>query len=579
MDRIFYKSSIVDEPKKVPVYIFDTSFLPSPEIINYDEFILTLMKLLPNEPYTLIMFGGGLNKISWIWGLKFIKKFLIDDANLNNLNKILMVHESWFIKTLTSILNNYNLTKKNLSFLNKMIENFTMDNNMNLEKFGSFDNGLVINCKDLFELNQYFDITKLKISLNVYKHDYSLNNCDNLKDFKNLNFNINKFNPVKVNEIFKYHFYQIFDIIYIFGDKVELIFHKPGNKISSEIFVSCIKRDQLLWINDWDLYCIATSFKKLVVELPVLLPIKSIHLPVTDKSLIKNFREILKSLNKDLSLVLVKIFELFNKLISNPKTKLTSQILAKNFVSVLTHETFLKSNEPNLIIGINFIKKVIDTWDQLDITSKDHLKWINNENEIVHENENDNPFYETSDKENKENFPIETSNNYIDYDLVEESPKKALHKNDVILNSHDYSPKKTSPMKTSPVKSVPHLPSITNFQTVNSPVLQPIRSHPKLNTNVSPLKPSTKLSPTENSPTKLLFTKSSPKPSPTKISVQYPPQKYSFEHKRSDSRKESNINVTQQNTNFKPVIRGIKVGELAKLYEERAQGLELLRSL
>ena len=74
MDRIFYKSDLRDPTTNYPIYIFDTSYLPSPDIINYNEFLITLMSYLPIKPYVLIMFSCGLNKISWIWGIKFIQK-------------------------------------------------------------------------------------------------------------------------------------------------------------------------------------------------------------------------------------------------------------------------------------------------------------------------------------------------------------------------------------------------------------------------------------------------------------------------------------------------------------------------
>lgn len=74
MDRIFYKSDLRDPTTNYPIYIFDTSYLPSPDIINYNEFLITLMSYLPIKPYVLIMFSCGLNKISWIWGHKLYKK-------------------------------------------------------------------------------------------------------------------------------------------------------------------------------------------------------------------------------------------------------------------------------------------------------------------------------------------------------------------------------------------------------------------------------------------------------------------------------------------------------------------------
>ena len=54
------------------------------------------------------------------------------------------------------------------------------------------------------------------------------------------------------------------------GNKVELILYKPGNKFKCDILYQCILRNQLIWINDWDLYSIATVFKRILLELPFL---------------------------------------------------------------------------------------------------------------------------------------------------------------------------------------------------------------------------------------------------------------------------------------------------------------------
>ena len=64
------------------------------------------------------------------------------------------------------------------------------------------------------------------------------------------------------------------------------------------------------------------------------------------------------------------------------------------------------------------------------------------------------------------------------------------------------------------------------------------------------------------------------------IGLQFPPQKYKFS---ANARKEiDSTPAFLQDTEVvvkKPVIRGRKVGELAKLFEERSQALELLKGM
>lgn len=541
MDRIFYRTEAYDHGR--PVYIFDTSFLPSPDIINYDELIITLMSLAPKENYSLIMFCSGLNRISWIWGVKFLKKFLIDETNLHNIHRIISVHEGWFIKSLTSILKNYHLTKQNFNILNKLLENFKLDGIQSIHGFGDSN---IINCNSLSQLNQLFDITKLKISLNIYKVDYQLNNPPI------------PISPDMNNEVINYHIYQIFNILNTNGDKIELLFHKPGSKIGSEILLDCIKRDQLIFVNDWNLHCIATTFKKLLSELPVtFIPINLIHLPLSDDTIEANFMELIHNLSSDNSIILINLFNLLEMLINNGQvTKLNSKILSKIFINCLSHQVYLKTNEPNLIIVNNFIKKIIENWASFD----NSMKAIDM-SEIFNSTYTEENSYIDYDLTIDSDFDDETCHSeQVQHDLqtyeyeqdISLSPKKVLTSNNNVLNSMK------SINSISSMNSVSSIDSISTL-TPQSPMKSPMKS---------PIKPPKSLEPPQSS----------------NISVQFPPQKYKFSSTRNlrEVKVDNQLSRAQSTTSLnykKPVIRGIKVSELARLYEERAQGLELLKSL
>lgn len=564
MDRIFYNTGVYDVPKGVPIYIFDTSFLPSPEIINYDEFIPTLMSLLPRDPYTLIMFSSGLNKISWTWGIKFLKKFLVDENNLNNIHKILSVHDGWFVKSLTSILSNYNLTKKNINVLNRLLESFDLSDKK--EEFNL--DSKIINCDNLAQLNDFIDITKLKISLNVYKHDYHLESTSPLinikaidfKQFNSMNFIMHKQDDFDsddsfistesshetetgMSDGFKFHFYQIFNIIFNYGDKVELLFHKPGNKVNSEIFYNCIKRNQILWINDWDLHCIATCFRKLINELPgPLIKTELIELPIREQTLSHSLHKVLSSLIKDFQILLIQLFNVFNKLVkNNSQTKLTPTILAKNFVICLSHEVYLKANESNLIIVNNFIKKLIENWDHINHPYKSlTIDQILSGKDIENSHDDSYSHFDLTYEDVNDNNTTNTPDSDLEsMSILSDSPKKnILGANSNIVNqSLPSTPKRKSPSK--------------NIQLTR-----------------------------ETSPNRGISTETSPIRSPTKVLVQYPPQKYKFDSIKVSQQEIPSLISPEINSNTKkPVIRGRKVGELARLYEERTQGLELLKGL
>ncbi|EGV65648.1 Divergent CRAL/TRIO domain [Yamadazyma tenuis] len=536
MDRIFYKTSASDRHSKSPVYVFDTSFLPSSNDINYDELILTLMTILPSEKYTLIMFCSGLNKISWIWGVKFLKKFLIEESNLQNLDKVYTVHEGWFIKTLTGLLANYQLTRKNLTLTRKLLENFNL-NNDEFKLVGSGSGGLIVNCASLFDLDQLVDIDNIKISLNVYKHDYQLDG------FRSLNTAATPLAWQVPSESLKYHLYQTYNIIDTYGARVELIFQRPGNKLSSEIFVDCIKRDQIIWINDWNLYCIATSFKKIVAKLPPLLPIELITLPIKDSTLEQNFADILNHLSYDFRVVLVSIFKLLHKLVNNQHiTRLTSKSLAKIFVTTLSHQSYSKANESNLIVVNSFIKKVIENFGQFGksltaVEMSDIFSECREENSYI-------DYDMTVDSDGDTDEPISEAGGDVNL-----SPKKVLGSNEHVLNT---------------------MTSFASISTIGSTFSKDVF--------LSPTKTQSPIKSSLGSPVKAAADIDA------SISVQYPPQRYRFNTPAHS--KEVNVvsqfiqsQVSSASPKKRPVIRGVKVGELAKLYEERAQGLELLKSL
>lgn len=446
------------------------------------------MTQLPEKPYILVMFGNGLTNISWVWGLKFIKRFMMDDTNLNNIVQIFSVHDSWFVKTLTTVLNNYNLARQSFSLFKNSKDKFRFN----------FNDKQIINCGNLYELNNYVDITKLKISLNVYKHDYALN-----KDLMIENPRLK--HPELINNTIKYHFYQIYHIIYNFGDKVQLIFHKPGNKISSEIFINCIKRDQVVWINDWNLYCIATSFKKLLGELPVLLPLEMIPLPIKHESLYENFHTIIDSLNPELQTVLINVFKLLFKLIQTPSTKLNSKILSRTFSSTLSHQPSTRSNETNTMIVANFIRMIIDNWDSLGY------------NEL------------------HDDIEVDANDSYEQFDITE-NVSDNLSDEDLI-----------SVVSQSPTK----LP-LTPSKSFNRSVI------------TSPKTLETKLLSSS------IVTPSSLALSPTKLVIKRP---------STPEILLTSLQVKVVSQTKRPVIRGIRVSELAKLYEERCQGLDILKSI
>ncbi|KAK6455501.1 divergent CRAL/TRIO domain-containing protein [Scheffersomyces xylosifermentans] len=559
MDRIFFKTDSIDPVSNLPIYVFDTSFLPSTDVINYDAFVPTLINCLPKHPYVLIMFSCGLNKISWLWGIKFLKSFLADNINIDNLVKIISVHDSWFVKSITQILANYNFTKRNIAQLNKLVDTFMISGH-EVEKHTS-KNSTVIHCNTLSGLSNYVDIRQLKISLNVYKHDLLLE-----KDIQISMRFVPLLNPyTKIdsdsNRLFFHHFYQIFNIIDTSGDKVELLFHKPGNKVNTEIFYKCVNRNQLIWINDWDFFCISTAFKKFLMDLPCpMIPLAEITLPIKDdySYTFQTFHRIIKNLESaeatvNYSQVLVQLFRLCSKLIrANETTKHTSTTLSKCLSHCLSHELVSTSSKDNILVVNRFLRNVLEYWPNMSSAFK---KYRTVEDVV---NGKDVKIYKPDDSYD------------LSYDVTldeeEDADENELKFNTVnILNNNSKLTKEIRSIAVvtptvSPVKELPATPT-----SISPPATlymgSPIRSKPAKDSNKRP-GITNKLTDVSN------------------IGLQYPPQKYKFVPAKPTSKGFGHENAMVGTMNVKKtVIRGRKVSELARLFEERTQGLELLKGM
>lgn len=656
MERIFYKSDNEDAYTGLPIYIFDTSYLPSPESISYDEFIPTLMRVLPKRNYVLVMFSCGLNKISWIWGIKFLKTFLSSDSqvdNLNNLVKIITVHDSWFVKSITQILTNYNITKKNLSSLNKIFDNFT---NININNIGDsilqagsnslHPQNLVINCSTLSDLTNYIDIRRLKLSLNIYKHDLLLEPSITFKfPIENIITPTTKINQ-QTNPVFFHHFYQIFNIINLFGEKVELVFHKPGNKANTDILYKCVLRNQLIWINDWDLYCISTTLKKIFMELPKpLLPSSEIDLPIKDdwESTIQSFDKIINNYNKsDLNygMVLYQLLDLCYRIISKSSTtKHNSLSVAKCLSYCLSQELILLQNKNNVLIVTRLVKNFIEYWPKIQPLYCNRFQSIDqiingerNTNNILDDSYDlsyDITIEESEESEQDDDYKFNFSNLNILNSLSNKSQNNYNNNtNNLFNNTNNNANSKfhqdaklitpiSSPIgkKTPPTpKSISSLLSTSSSNSsINSHIVTANQENNVSNNQISFNKKSSSSSNSNNN------SNHSRKLSDVSNHFQFPPQKYKFDKPTKQTlsselinsniistsistptlrtqssasslakpvmnNQPSRSNFTSHSSNSsinvkKPVIRGRKVSELAKLYEERCKGLELLKGM
>lgn len=609
MERIFYPADVKDPITNLPIYIFDTSFLPSTELIDYNEFVPTLTSFLPTHPYVLIMFSCGLNKINWIWGIKFLKAFLDDSINLRNLWKVITVHDSWFIKSFVQMLSNFQSTKN--TFAQLILELFDLGGKEERKNE-------TIHCSTISELSGYVDITKLKISLNVYKH----NNLLEQEILLSMRITplINPYTKLDTQSIFYHHFYQIFRIIDFYGDKVELIFHKPGNKLNTDIFYKCINRNQLIWVNDWDLYAISTAFKRILMELPhKLIPIEMIPLPVTDdlQYTLNTFENIILDHEENLmgfSRILLQLCNLCKKITQQNVTRHTPVTLSKCLSHCLSHE-LISSNKDSILIINRFLKNVLDNWELIKgkFTVFDTVEqFLQGRVEETYEYDNSpkTPRRLYSSNSNTSGSPIEPKDGVF-VEVTYENPGLTL---DDSTNMFTFNQTKEN-VETKDFK----LPTETSYSAKDSfstPTETAFSIRDSFTTpaeSLSTTKDSFK-EPTESSlsnlesfkaPTETSFSIPSDlfreNSSDSKLKLKKPrePKKLTdvsnltspARHNRLIEKKKLLLSIKTSHVRSKslpapialttvpvkkPVIRGRKVGELAKLFEERTEGIVLL---
>lgn len=569
MDRIFYKSAVLDAYTGYPIYIFDTSYLPVPEEVDYDLFVPALMVLLPDEPYVVVMFNGGLNKINWIWGIKFLRSFLSPDSknvrSVDNLHMIIAVHESWFVRSLSQIFTNFAFSKwANLNFLSD-----TRRKN------------LLVSCSTLSDLHSYVDITTLKLSLNVYIHDAQISMSPELclspapasVVCPSTTFDVREF------PLFYHHFYQVFHIVNTYAADVEMLFHRPGNKLHTSILYACMMRNQLVWINDWDLNCIASCFKKLLREVHgPLISVDMIPLPIKDDLQYTADVFALLMAQKYANEVLFQILDMCHRMITNAQvTKHTLSTLLKSLCTVLTHEPIMQENKFRIAVSLRYFKNLIDMWPTIRIPYKDRFHTVQ---EIVEhkisQQHIDQLFISydmTMEDASDDDDDLEKS---VSLDTVESLELTSIS----LAIDEDINKSSTRAIdEFIPRPNVPKYASMPATQTTAQPqTSEPLEVQPSAEEKKKPPVPPARA--TEEIHEKLSqldLNKAIPRK--PEVTIQFPPQKYKFERKESVAKFVIPAEAAPKPPVKKPVVRGRKVGELARLFEERAEAMHLLQTL
>ncbi|CAI6724676.1 ANL_collapsed_G0027950.mRNA.1.CDS.1 [Saccharomyces cerevisiae] len=344
VNNIFFRTYSVDPNSGHAIYVFDSTYLPASDEIGdkqvYDLLINALMDRLvmklPQAPYSLVIFSSGFSqrKISWVYGIKMFAK--LPKETKFYLQKIFIVHESFFVRSVYQVISN----AMNFNFLDS--------------KDSQHDFPSLVHVLDLTSLSELIDITRLRISLNVYLYDYQIREHINVPEEY-----YNRLTPLAIRQYRQLVFDKIFKKLQNDALLCELIFQKPGHYKKVNIFLDIIKRNNYIDLSQWDIYSLASVWLNYFIKNKAkpLIPIELIPLPIVDdlKFTSETFRKIIK-FNQYQELFMV-IFPFFNRIIAHGEsTKHDSRTLSKALTPALCKEKLSMMTNDRLAIGSRYIK-------------------------------------------------------------------------------------------------------------------------------------------------------------------------------------------------------------------------------
>lgn len=362
VNNIFFKSYSVDPNTGHSIYVFDSTYLPSPEEIGdkqvydllIDQLMDTLIAKLPSAPYSLVVFSSGFSKkkISWVYGIKMYSK-LPTEARVF-LQKTYIVHESFFIRSVYQVLSN----AMNIKFLGSGLNSSNLDSSCANEDTSA----PLVHVSDLSSLSHLIDITRLRISLNVYLHDYEISEYIEVPEEY-----FGRLTTLGTRQYKQLIFDKIFKRLRIEGVTNEVVFQKPGSYKKVNILLDIIERSNYIDLSQWDIYSLASIFLHFLKnKSKPLIPIDLILLPISD-DYDYTHSTFLKIINYNRYYELITaIFPLFiNMIKSSDLTKHDTRTLSKALAPTLCKEKISMMSSDKLSIGTRFIRNLLDHFETI----------------------------------------------------------------------------------------------------------------------------------------------------------------------------------------------------------------------
>ncbi|KAH3683444.1 hypothetical protein WICPIJ_005601 [Wickerhamomyces pijperi] len=551
-EKVFFKTDTVDPYTSLPVYAFDSTYLPSSEDIassansetiskSFEEILLKTFKKviprIPTNPYVLVCFTSGFKNLntslgsqSWITLLKCYQ--LLPGALKQHLKKAYIVHESWIIRSFIQVLSKINIKPFKTSQ-------------------GETKYDRLIYVKDLTELSKFVDITKIRISLNVYLFD----NVERLivpYQAKHTSHEYIQYSNL-INQ-------RVLQRLSMEGPQNELVLSKPGNPARLNILIKAIERGNYLDLSQWDIYIIGSFLHHTLRSRHCpLIPISQVTLPMDDsfEYTLQTFQSLDDTHDpklKDIMPILVGLLE------SADVTKHNLKMLSRAMTPSFCHVKTSLQHSDEFIIGQRFIKNLLEYWNDIEDAMSSGVQIGPRSMSPVQ----------------KKTPPIAPKSRKVSQPMATSMPSTA--------NLSSSSP--TNPERRQTPKTLPNIPislshksstsSLISTQSDRSRSRSPQRSSPST-ANTTSTSISIMTTPTATTATTSDQEILDPATLPTSLKPQ--PNKPAALSKNPPKPKPLKADLKFSDESYGTMKGGKKVSQLARLYEERLRGLEVMKEL
>lgn len=368
INKIFFKTTTFEPGTKLPVFVFDTTALPSPATCDFPQLIDILVSRIPDYSYALVFLTAGLSsdksdqqiKFSWTWGVKAFT--LIPKPKRRLLRKLYVVHELWWIRALTEVLRNI-VSSKFLS-PNKLVH-----------------------VASLSELLRHVDISHINISLPNYVYEKTKLALDSEYDSLRIVVPIHSPDifgaPLSGNAHYPYTllFVKICQVYY--SSPVALpLFSNPSSTavFRSSVLADAFQRNQLITLDEFDLVSLVTTWKRFLRLLPLenaLIPLDIVVLSYSGASSLNTVLskiQLKRALNSIMNILLAPMIlhdlnHLYKSSARGSADENVSKYLNKlaKQLSLFLFGLVSDAPEADRKIGLLFLEDMLEQWPYLKV--------------------------------------------------------------------------------------------------------------------------------------------------------------------------------------------------------------------